>query len=249
MPYSIYKRLWGDRKQYGLVKDTDDREWKIWLENSYSDFYVNTQNRGIGNKVCNLAYPVITQLNFNSKKVLEIGPGRIRHFKYMKRKPLEYMICDIEKICLEISYQQLIRRGINCQKILLNEKNTISFPFSDNTFDIILSFNSLEHFQPLNQYIKEIYRILKPNGYFAGGIPCEGGLAWGLGRFFTTRRYVSKNYKINYDKIICWEHPNFADKIYKHLDSSFQRLDKKYHPFSFLPMDLNLISSFIYKKI
>ena len=66
--------------------------------------------------------------------------------------------------------------------------------------------------------LKEFNRILKKNGIIVGAIPNEGGMAWGFGRYLTTRRYTKK-FNINYDKIICWEHPNFADFIFE----SFQK--------------------------
>ncbi|MFX1535017.1 MAG: hypothetical protein ACFFDI_12400, partial [Promethearchaeota archaeon] len=75
------------------------------------------------------------------------------------------------------------------------------------------------------------------------------GIAWGLGRFLTTRRYVHKNYGINYDKIICWEHPNFADFIIERLDVHFEQQYLKLCPLSWLPMDFNLVASFVFAKV
>jgi hypothetical protein len=89
---------------------------------------------------------------------------------------------------------------------------------------------------------------MKPGGQLVGGIPCEGGLAWGLGRFLTTRRLLIKRYGLNFDKIICWEHPNFADFILERLDIYFERQFLKLHPFPWLPLDINLVISFIYRK-
>jgi len=49
----------------------------------------------------------------------------------------------------------------------------------------------------------------------------------------------------DYDKIICWEHPNFVNKIKKLLDENFTNIKSIKKPFGFLPMDLNLSWSFI----
>lgn len=59
---------------------------------------------------------------------------------------------------------------------------------------------------------------------------------------------MHKHYGINYDKIICWEHPNFADFIIEQLDAHFERHRLKLHPFPWLPIDFNLIASFVFKK-
>lgn len=95
--------------------------------------------------------------------------------------------------------------------------------------------------------MSELKRILRPKGIIVGAVPCEGGLAWGLGRFLTSRRYA-KRLGINYDKIICWEHPNFVDKIKSLLDKNFVKIKSIKKPFPDLPFDLNLIWAFIYQK-
>ncbi len=248
LPGIIYSRLWGDRRKFGFRPDANDPDWKIWLERRYSDFYQNTQQTGIGDRICKLAYPVISRIDFKSKKVLEIGPGLIRHLDYIRTKPHMYTICDTEENCLSMSKVILDKAGINNEKILLNNSKDSSLPFPNDNFDIVISFNTFEHLYPLKDYLAEFRRVIKPGGQLVGGIPCEGGLAWGIGRYLTTRRYVRKNYNINYDKIICWEHPNFADFIFKLLEQFFKQEYVRFHPFSWLPIDMNLVASFVYRN-
>jgi len=249
LPSFVAKALFGDRKRFGICPDNIDGDWLIWQEKAFSDFYHNTQQKGVGNWVCNLAYPVVGKIDFKGKKILEVGPGIIRHLQFIKNKPLGYTICDVRREALEVSQQQLFDEEIPCKVVLLNGESADEIPFPDKSFDIIISFNCLEHLHPLDDYLHEMKRVMVEGGQFVGGIPCEGGLAWGLGRFLTTRRYVHKNYGINYDKIICWEHPNFADYIIERLDTHFQRKYLKLHPFPFLPIDFNLTASFIYNQI
>jgi len=249
LPYFLAKVLFGDRKKFGISPDINDGDWLIWQEKAFPDFYYNTQQKGIGNWVSRLAYPVIEKIDFRGKKVLEVGPGIIRHLQFMKNKPLTYTLCDVRREVLKMAQQQLFDAGIPCESILLNGENGPKVPFPDKSFDIIISFNCLEHLHPLDDYLHETKRILIKGGQFVGGIPCEGGLAWGMGRFLTTRRYVHKNYGINYDKIICWEHPNFADFIIERLDVYFERQYLKLHPFSWLPMDFNVVASFMFARV
>lgn len=248
LPYFLTKALFGDRKRFGISPDVNDGDWIIWQEKAFSDFYLNTQQKGIGNWVCRLAYPVIEKVDFKGKRILEVGPGIIRHLQYIKNKPLKYTICDVNPEVLDMAQKQLFDAQIACEIILLDQESSPKLPFPDKNFDIIISFNSLEHLYPLDDYFLEMKRILIGGGQLVGGIPCEGGLAWGLGRFLTTRRYVHKNYGINYDKIICWEHPNFADFIIERLDRHFDIQYLKLNPFSWLPIDFNLVASFVYGK-
>lgn len=121
-------------------------------------------------------------------------------------------------------------------------------PLEDNFSDIILSFHQLEHICNLTDYRLEIKRVLKKDGLFVGVVPTEDSLAWGGGRYLTSRRYVKKNMNFNYDKIICWEHPNFVDLIQEKLNQNFQLIHSTKKPFNFLPLDFNLSWSFIYKN-
>ena len=59
----------------------------------------------------------------------------------------------------------------------------------------------MEHVYELDSYVKELKRVLKPGGLLVGSVPTEGGIAWGIGRYLTSRRYVRKNMSFDYDKI------------------------------------------------
>jgi SAM-dependent methyltransferase len=142
-------------------------------------------------------------------------------------------------------------------KRLLEEKNILvqsylldshKLPVPNQQFAIVISFYSLEHLHPLDLYLSEMRRVLRPGGLFVGAIPTEGGLAWGAGRFLTSRRYIKRNSSINPDKIICWEHPNFTEDILMELDTEFDVVRKVFWPFPLPLIDLNLIVSFVYQR-
>jgi len=141
-------------------------------------------------------------------------------------------------------------KKINCDFEGIKVSRTDKIPIDNNSIDIILSFYSLEHIFNLDQMLLEFKRVLKKNGIVVGAIPNEGGLAWGLGRYFTSRRFVQKNSDINYDKIICWEHPNFSDDIINSFKKNNLKINFiKMYPFNFLKsLDLNLDTSFILSK-
>lgn len=248
IPYPIFGCLWGNRKRYGALPNENDPDWELWQKKAYTDFYQKTQQKGIGNWVCNLAFPVVAKIDFSGKTVLEFGPGIIRHINFLNKNPVKYILCDVNTELLRNARKQFKEAGFPCDAILIDSKKGLKLPFGRESIDIIISFNTLEHLYPLDSYLAEMKRLLKIDGSIVGGVPCEGGLAWGLGRFITSRRYVNKNYGINYDKIICWEHPNFADFIIRRLDFYFKREFLKFHPFPLLPLDLNLTASFIYGK-
>lgn len=244
LPDIIFVPLFGDRKKYGREILIDDIDWNKWLQ-FYFKFYSDTQKNSVGKIVNDAGYRILKKVNLTGMKVLEIGPGILPHRSFWEGVPKEYSICDIKEEFLTQTEKIIERDKIKVKKILLN---SALIPIPDNTVDIILSFYNLEHLYPLDQYLKEFNRILRSGGLLVGAIPCEGGLAWGAGRFLTSRRYVKKNSNINYDKIICWEHPNFAEEILLQCKQSFKMLDLNYWPIKIPLLDANLVVKFIYQK-
>ena len=86
---------------------------------------------------------------------------------------------------------------------------------------VFVSFYSLGHLYPLQTCLEEFKRLLKPGGRLVGVILAESGLTWRADRCVTSLRWFLKNTTIDPDKIICWEHPNFADYILNELDLVF----------------------------
>jgi len=246
IPRFISNILWGNRKRWGLQINKDDSCWIEW-QKIYEKFYSSNQRAGIGIKVNDAGYQIMSSIDLTGKKVLEIGAGDIRHLKYLQGKPDKYFLADISTKMMDFAKQKLEERRISYNIISIDRNQPI--PLKDETIDVIVSFYSLEHLYPLQDYLKDMYRILKPGGILIGAIPAEGGLAWGLGRMFTSRRWIKKNTNIDPEKLICWEHPNFADQIISQLDTYFNRQKVIFWPLRLLPLlDINLIIKYIYKK-
>jgi len=244
-PYFIFKRLWGDRRQYGLVRDVKDIDFVKWLSVCHK-FYSETQKGTLGVWVNHLGYKVTSSIDFKGKTIAELGPGVIEHTQYHLSKPVKYMLVDIDSVFLEKSKKILVEQGYGDVETVASDGNTINI--DDSSLDIILTFNQLEHVTDLDNYVQEIKRVLKPGGLLVGAVPCEGGVAWGLGRFLTTRRYCKVNFDFNFDKVICWEHPNFVDHIKSVLGAHFKVVEKNYRPFAIPLMDINLVFSFVYEN-
>ena len=245
-PQYISNILWGNRKLWGLEIRENDSCWKEW-QKQYKNFYFKNQKSGIGRIVNNAGYKILKHIDLKDKNILEIGPGSMDHIKYFQGTPKKFLISDISSEFLKMSEDKLKSSNISYKSILLNSKHVL--PLENQSIDIVLSFYSLEHMYPLDNYLNEIFRVLKPGGILAGSIPTEGGLAWGLGRMMTSRRWIKNNTTINIDKIICWEHPNFSDEIVSKLNKYFNRVKLYSWPIPFLTLiDFNLVLKFIYKK-
>ena len=248
LPSFISIPLFGDRERYGKTPWEDDKDWQHWLS-LYPQVYFETQRKGgIQRLINNKGYDLLKTLDLQDKIVAEIGPGGGYHFEFFKGSPKHYTAIDVCENFLSVLQSKAVERAIPHQFYLLDH-GTSSLPLETGSQDIIISFYSFEHLNPLDSWIKEIHRILRPGGIFAGAVPVEGGLAWGLGRYLTSRCILRKKFGLDIKKIVCWEHPNMIDEMVSGLISNFQTVTVSKFPFPFLPFDFNLVAKFIaYKK-
>ena len=247
LPNNLKAWLWGDRDLFGSKVKEDDLDWKKWKKFENKIYLKYQKKNSLGKLVSSSGYKFLKKINLENKNVLEIGPGELDWLKYINSKPKNYTLIDCSKSMILISEKILKKNKIKYKKILVNKYDN-KIPVKNNSQDIVLSFNCLEHIYNLDTHTNEIRRVLKKNGLLIGAIPTEGGFLWGFGRAMTTQRTIKQKYNLNYNKIICWEHVNFCDKVILKLDKKFKKIKLKYWPFSFLPFDLNLTKYFIYKK-
>lgn len=244
LPKHLGNPLFGDRERHGVVADEDDADWIAW-QSEYLNFYEATQKSGIGARINDAGYAVLSGLSLDGLHVAEIGPGSLPHRAFWQGTPRLFTAIDINERFLEMT---AARAGCPVETIMIS-KSDRCLSLATESVDLLLSFYSLEHLHPLADYLKDYARILKPGGRIVGAIPNEGGLAWGLGRYLTSRRWIRKHTSIDYDKIICWEHPNFADTIIEELDRRFKRKAISMFPLGALrSQNFSLITRFCYEK-
>ena len=246
LPYFIYKRLFGDRLKYKTKIDNNDKDWKLWL--SHIEKIYHMREKSLPGSIVNFfSYNIMCSINMKNKIILEIGPGNLHHINYWNSRPKKYILADTNLKYLKISNSILKKKKIKGQKMKISQKK-FKLKCKNNSVDLVISFFSLEHIHNLNQCINEIKRILKKNGKLVFAIPNEGSFAWGFARYMISRRWMLNNTNINYDKVICWEHPNFATKIVKSLNKRLKKSKIQCIPNIFFD-DLTFIKKGIYKKI
>lgn len=100
-------------------------------------------------------------IDFNNKKILDIGCGNGATLLYLKKH------FDINGVGVDISSQ-----AVNDLKQNINDKNLAFFKedhrnlsiFESNQFNIVLSFGVVEHFEEYGLALSEARRVLKQNG-------------------------------------------------------------------------------------
>ena len=137
-------------------------------------------------------------LTFNFKKydlnkegsMLDVGCGEGRHiFGVMQEFPMMKCIgLDMDNDSLQKAeegyayFESISEAGAEFMK-----GSAYSLPFSDNTFDLIVCSEVLEHLHEYNDAVIEINRVLKPGGKFYASVPASWPekICW----------YLSKDYQ------------------------------------------------------
>ena len=104
----------------------------------------------------------------NSAKILDIGCNDGLWSKKIAQKIGSENIYGLEIV--DEAILQAKKNGIKVSKGDISDR----LPFDDNTFEVIHSNQVIEHLFKTEHFVKEIYRVLKPNGYV---IVCTENLA------------------------------------------------------------------------
>jgi ubiquinone/menaquinone biosynthesis C-methylase UbiE len=101
----------------------------------------------------------LADADYDGKRVLDIGCG--------PRGSLEWADMALERVGLDpLAEQYLEELGADDHAMSYFATGSETIPFSDGHFDIVCSFNSLDHVDDLDQTISEIGRVVAPGGYF-----------------------------------------------------------------------------------
>jgi SAM-dependent methyltransferase len=99
---------------------------------------------------------------FRGKKILEIAPGFGRITQFLSILAVELIIVDLNPLCIEKTKSKLKHHVL---AYFVNDGKSIP-KVRDNSQDLVFSFDSFVHMHAnvTEEYVKEIYRVLKPGG-------------------------------------------------------------------------------------
>ena len=95
--------------------------------------------------------------SFVSGDLLELGCGEGRGVELLASLATSYTGIDKIKPVIE-------RLKEKYPEHTFSDGTFPPFPFEDNQFDTIVTFQVIEHIKPDEQFVKEIHRVLKPGG-------------------------------------------------------------------------------------
>ena len=130
----------------------------------------------------------LTKYSLNeSGKMLDVGCGEGRHiFGIMQNYP------EMKCIGLDMDDDSLIKaeEGYEFFESISNagaeflKGSAYSLPFQNNSLDLIVCSEVLEHLHHYNDAVKEIHRVLKPGGKFYASVPASWPekICWALSK-------------------------------------------------------------------
>jgi len=104
--------------------------------------------------------------NSNNGIITDIGCGTLSftYKEYAEYNSENLYLCDLSYEMLKIGKNRIQNTGIDISEIKFLRSNALDMPFNDNTVDTVLNFGLFHIFNDPSLLIKEIVRILKPNG-------------------------------------------------------------------------------------
>lgn len=134
---------------YGYSKDTN----KIELEETDEKNRYSIQ----------LYHLVATGVDITGKNILEVGCGRGGGLSYINRylSPKSVTGIDLNKKAINFC-----NKKYSDEQIKFLQANAQKLIFQDNTFDVIINIESAHRYSQIELFVDEVYRVLKPGGFF-----------------------------------------------------------------------------------
>ena len=116
----------------------------------------------------------------NNSKVLELGPGPgWITILLVKQNPTLYVTgIEISEDMIRVANKNIVDEGVQDKIVFLQGDAKKMDQLLDNSYDVIISHDSLHHWDDPKEVFNEIARILKPNGIYCIG---DGRRDIGLG--------------------------------------------------------------------
>jgi ubiquinone/menaquinone biosynthesis C-methylase UbiE len=134
-----------------------DKTWRSSLKSGKEEH---------GNLQTNLDFLAETNLLKQNYKILEVGCG-------IGSIVFELTTQGYDIIGRDISHEAIAYGLEKYQDIKLEVQAAEEIQFENETFDIVLSFDLLEHLVKVDRHLSEVVRVLRPGGYYLFQTPCK----------------------------------------------------------------------------
>ena len=148
-----WDKLWQGGSTIPWVEDLGDAydQWQVfeWVKYQYLDgiFPKSTSKKPV--------------------KSLEVGCGTAGVSVHFCLKGYQTTMLDTSDEALKVTRLAFADKNVEGTFV---KGNALDMPFPDNSFDVVMSFGLVEHFEEVQPLIDEMVRVLKPGGLFFADI-------------------------------------------------------------------------------
>lgn len=111
----------------------------------------------------NVVMKLVDSISTDGKKLLDVGCGGGSYASEFLQKGYEVYGIDISSEMIEQARKLLSEEGL-IQHAHFSQGDIENLSFSDNFFDVVCSAGVLEYLETDDKAVKEIFRVLKPDG-------------------------------------------------------------------------------------
>lgn len=223
-----------------MSQEPEDEMWLAWQKAApriydktyYSGNPVVAAVNDAGHKLIESAYDAETRF----ESVLEVGAGTGMHLQHVRHQFDRYVLTDLSSGLLELARER--HAGRDDVEFEVQDATRLGYP--NASFDRLISVYNLEHLPQPHAVLKEWRRVVKPGGVLTIAIPLEGGVAWRLGRYLTTRRSFARE-GLDLDYIIAREHINPSYNLISLIRHYFKVRREWWYPLRVPMVDVNLV--------
>lgn len=176
----------------------------------------------LGNIQVNIDFLVQTGLVAPNCQILELGCGSGNLAAFLNTMDIPVIASDIAQSAIDHA------RSLH-PEIDFRVHSAEELPYADQSFDIVTSFDVLEHLPNVDQHLCEVSRVLKPNGYYL---------------FQTPNKLSNSIFETLKCRSMAWKKYHPSLHFYGQLRRRLNR-----NNFSFQCTKMNTMNEFVIKKI
>jgi 2-polyprenyl-3-methyl-5-hydroxy-6-metoxy-1,4-benzoquinol methylase len=138
------------------MENKDKNNEKMFFYESFADDFDSKMNMYDTNKRLEVVYNELLPGDLKGKKLLDAGCGTGWFSKWACDRNADVTSMDLgEKLLARVAQKCSSTRVVG---------SILEIPFPDNTFDIVVSSEVIEHVPDPYKAMQELYRVLKPGG-------------------------------------------------------------------------------------
>ena len=110
-----------------------------------------------------LYHLVATGVDIEGKDILEVGCGRGGGLSYIYRYLSPNFVTGVDLNRKAINF---CNKKYSTERIIFLQANAQKLNFQKDSFDVVINVESSHRYSQIDIFLDEVYRVLKPNGFF-----------------------------------------------------------------------------------